>query len=196
MKRKRSGCMKPILFVLLALFLLYFTVGEGKTVILKKIYPIKYQETVERYAEEYSIDRYLVYAVIKVESNFDTDAVSSAGAKGLMQLMDKTAEECNEKGDFGYDIPAALYVPEYNICIGCYYLSYLLEKYEDLELAVTAYNGGTGNVNKWLSDAELSDGEGGLSDIPYSETKNYVKKVIKTYEAYNKLYKYNNNQTK
>ncbi len=180
------------MFILLAVFLLYFTVGNGKTVILKKLYPIEYQEVVERYAEEYSLDRYLVYAVIKVESGFNENAVSVAGAKGLMQLMETTAQDCNSKANFGYTIPDDLFVAERNVRLGCYYLRQLLDNYGDTELAITAYNGGTGNVDKWLKDETLADGEGGLSDIPYSETKRYVKKVIKAYEAYNNLYKYNN----
>ncbi|MDO4744437.1 MAG: lytic transglycosylase domain-containing protein [Clostridia bacterium] len=158
---------------------------------MKKIYPIKYQEYVEKWAEEYSLDKNLVYAVIKVESNFNKDAVSVAGAKGLMQLMDKTAEDCNSKAGFGYLIPSDLFVPERNIRIGCYYISKLIKDYGNAELAVTAYNGGTGNVQKWLEDPALADGEGGLSNIPYEETKTYVKKVFNAFEAYNRLYKTN-----
>lgn len=189
MKKRRGGCIKPIIFVLLAVFLLHFTLGEGKTVILKKIYPIRYQVPVEKYAEEYSLDKYLVYAVIKVESNFDENAVSAAGAKGLMQLMDKTAEDCNQKAGFDYSVSEDIYTPECNIRLGCYYLRQLMDTYENMELAIIAYNGGTGNVNKWLKDEKLSDGEGGLSDIPYSETKEYVEKVTKVYKIYNDLYK-------
>lgn len=190
--KKRRGCLKPVLFILVAIFLLYFLVGDGKEIVLKKIYPVEYQEFVESFADEYGLDRYLVYSVIKVESNFDPDATSNVGAKGLMQLMDKTAAECNVKGEFGYNIPEDLYEPEKNIKLGCYYLSSLMDTYNDMELAVTAYNGGTGNVKKWLKDEKLSDGEGGLSDIPYSETKRYVEKVTKTYEIYNRLYKQDN----
>ncbi|MBR5155554.1 MAG: lytic transglycosylase domain-containing protein [Clostridia bacterium] len=188
---KRRGCFRPFLIVLLALAVLYFTVGEGKTTIMKKVYPIKYQEYVERYAEEYALDKNLVYSIIKVESNFKEDAVSVAGAKGLMQLMDKTAEDCSNKAEFGYTIPDDLYVPECNIRLGCYYISQLMAIYENMELAVTAYNGGAGNVNKWLNDAELSDGKGGLSQIPYKETREYVKKVFNTFDIYNRLYKTN-----
>ena len=74
--KKRRGCFKFILFIVLAVFLLYFLVGDGKIMIMKQIYPVKYQEYVERYADEYNLDRYLVYAVIKVESGFDSDASS------------------------------------------------------------------------------------------------------------------------
>ncbi len=189
--KKKFGCIRIIMFVLLAWVLLYFTVGEGKTFIMKKLYPIEYQEYVEEYAAEFSLDKNLVYAVIKVESNFDKGAVSVAGAKGLMQLMDKTAVECNKKGKFGYQIPLDLFVPESNIRLGCYYLRHLIDIYKDAEMAIIAYNGGTGNVNKWLSDPNFSDGSGGLKQIPYEETRKYVKKVFKTFEIYNRLYKTN-----
>lgn len=189
--KRRKGCLRYLFFVFLAIFLLYFLVGNGKTDILKKVYPIKYQEAVEKYADEYGLDRYLVYSVIKVESGFDEKATSNVGAKGLMQLMERTAEECNVKGGFDYSIPEDLYNPEKNIRLGCFYLSSLMKNYEDMELAITAYNGGTGNVRKWLADKSLSDGEGGLSEIPYAETENYVRKIKNTYEMYNKLYKSN-----
>lgn len=188
MRRKR-GCFRYIFFIMLAVLMLFFLVGDGKVMILKQIYPVKYQEYVEKYAEEYDLDKNLIYAVIKVESNFNPDAVSNAGAKGLMQLMDNTAEECNQKGGFSYIIPEDMYVPEKNIRMGCSYLKFLMDTYGDMELVVTAYNGGTGNVDKWLGDETLSDGEGGLADIPYTETKKYVEKVTRTFEIYNRLYK-------
>lgn len=188
---KKFGCMRFVLLVLVALSILYFTVGEGKTVILKKIFPIKYQEYVEMYSNEYSLDKNLVYAIIRTESNFDKDAQSVVGAKGLMQLMEKTAEECNNKAGFGYNIPSDLFVAERNIRLGCYYLKHLIDVYGNAEMAVVAYNGGTGNVNEWLKDPDLSDGAGGLYEIPYEETRKYKEKVFKTFEMYNKIYKTN-----
>lgn len=189
--KRRKGCLSPILVIGLVALLLYFTVGNGKIEILKRIYPIKYQDSVEKWAEEYSIDKYLVYAVIKVESNFEAEAQSHVGAKGLMQLMDKTAQECNTNGKFNYTIPQDLFEPNKNIRIGCSYLRKLLNTYEDIELAIIAYNAGSGNVDKWLADDALSDGEGGLSAIPYDETEKYVKKVLRTYERYIEIYKQN-----
>ena len=75
--------------------------------------------------------------------------------------------------------------------MGCYYLKELMDTYGNMELAITAYNAGTGNVDKWLADEKYADGKGGLADIPYPETKRYVTKVLKTYKMYNKLYKTN-----
>ncbi len=188
MKRNR-GCIRPFIIIIFAILILYFMVGDGKEKVAKMIYPIKYAEYVGKYAEEYNLDKYLVYSVIKVESNFEPDATSTVGAKGLMQLMDKTAEECNKKEGFGYNIPQDLYEPQKNIRMGCYYLRSLLNTYKNVELAVTAYNAGTGNVRKWLKDENLSDGDGGLTTIPYFETEQYVKKVLKAYDRYTKIYK-------
>ncbi len=185
MKKKKHGCLRSLLIVLLTFCVLYFSVGEGKTVILKKIYPIEYAQQVEKYAEEFSLDKNLVYAVIKVESNFNPDAVSVVEAKGLMQLMDETAEECNRLGRFGYNIPGDIYSPDCNIRLGCSYISRLFDKYGDMRLAVAAYNAGVGNVDKWLVE------DAGLENIPYKETRNYVKKVFDAFEQYNRLYKTN-----
>lgn len=157
--------------------------------LLQYFYPIKYEEYVEKYAEEYEIDKYLIYAVIQTESKFDPNAKSDVGAIGLMQLMEDTAKECNEKAEFGYNIPDDLINPEVNIRIGCYYLNRLLKIFDDnKELALTAYNGGLGNVEKWLDDEEYSDGQGGLNITPYQETNDYVDKVLKSYKRYRDIY--------
>ena len=180
---------KRTIFIVLSFLLIFcFFTGCDKEAVLKMIYPVKYEEYVEKYAEEYNLDKYMVYAMIKVESGFDPKAESAAGAKGLMQLMEETAAECSEKEDFGYTIPDDLYVPEYNIRLGCYYLKYLLENYGDMRLAVIAYNGGTGNLEQWLADETLTDENGVLNEIPYEETKKYVEKVFTAFDAYNSIY--------
>ena len=188
-KLKRHGCLRFLLLAAMTVFILFFAVDKGREELLKFMYPVKYSDIVEKYAKEYELDKYLVYAVMRTESKFKEDAVSGAGAKGLMQLMDETAAECTKKGNFGYDIPKDIYDPEVNISLGCFYLKSLLDSYGgDISLAVTAYNGGTGNVGRWLSDSELSDGDGGLLYIPFAETKGYVDKVIASYEKYKEIY--------
>lgn len=190
-KRKSRG--KPFLVFLLSVITVLIVTACSTDVLLEMIYPVKYQEYVETYADEYDLDPYLVYAIIKVESGFDPEAKSKAGAMGLMQVMEETAIECNEKAGFGYNIPEDLSDPEVNIRIGCYYLNSLYNIYGDMKLAVTAYNGGTGNVDEWIRDAEFSDGKGGLAKIPYKETRRYVEKVFDTFDTYCDLY--NKNKT-
>lgn len=152
-------------------------------------YPIKYQSLVERYSKKFDLDKYLVYAVIRTESRFDQYAVSGAGAYGLMQLQEETANDCAKKLDLDITLPDDLHVPDTNIHIGTYYLSWLLEKYDgNIDLAIAAYNGGIGNVDKWLKDDRYRDGQGGLADIPFPETKGYVQGVNHSYKKYVELY--------
>lgn len=152
-------------------------------------YPIKYQSYVEKYSRKYDIDKYLVYAVIKTESKFDQYAVSQAGAYGLMQIQEETAADCAKRLGLNVELPDDLYIPDINIHIGTYYLSWLLDRYDgDISLAVAAYNGGIGNVDNWLDDDRYSDGSGGLADIPFPETENYVIGVNSSYEKYKELY--------
>jgi len=189
-KMRRHGCLRLFVLAAVTLFVLLFAVDAGRDALLEFMYPVKYSDIVEKNSEKFGLDKYLVYSVIRTESKFKEAAVSDAGAKGLMQLMDETAKECNEKGGFGYNIPDEILDPEVNITLGCYYLKKLIDTYYgDISLAITAYNGGTGNVGKWLKDSELSDGDGGLLDIPFEETKGYLDKVLATYDKYKEIYK-------
>ena len=149
-------------------------------------YPRKYSVYVEKYADEYNLDENLVYSIIKAESKFDEKALSRRGAKGLMQIADITRDWAIEELELSDDID--IYDPETNIRIGCWYLNTLYKEFGKTDLVIAAYNGGSGNVKKWLSDEEYSkDGEN-LHVIPFSETDSYLAKVKKNYEQYNKLY--------
>lgn len=190
----RSGCCltklvrKFVWLLIIVLAVVWFFFYGGKKMLLRFFYPIEYEQYVEKYSGEYDLDKYLVYAVILTESKFDENAVSEAGAVGLMQIMEETAAYCNEKGKMGYSVPENLKDPETNIHIGCYYLSELIKEFKSTELALTSYNGGPGNVARWLENEEFSDGEGGLDITPYKETNDYVKKVLKSYKRYKSIY--------
>ena len=150
------------------------------------LYPRKYSVYVEKYADEYNLDENLVYSIIKAESKFDENAVSRRGAKGLMQIADITRDWAIEELELNDDID--IYDPETNIRIGCWYLNTLYKEFGKTDLVIAAYNGGSGNVKKWLSDEEYSkDGEN-LHIIPFSETDKYLKKVNKFYVQYKMLY--------
>ncbi len=156
----------------------------------RALYPREYSELVEKYAKQYDVPENLVYAVIRTESSFNPKAVSRAGAVGLMQMMPSTFRWLTD------DILAegleddALYDPEVNIRYGTYYLRRMYDRYGDWETALASYNAGSGNVDSWLLDPVLTDWRGDLitERIPFEETKNYVKKVVKAYDAYNRLY--------
>lgn len=155
----------------------------------KYIYPREYSRYVNMYADKYGIDRNLVYAVIKTESNFDPLAESDVGARGLMQLMEDAYEwvgsRMDDKRDISYE---NMYDPEYNIQYGTYLLKLLYEEYGDEATTLAAYHSGRGNVNKWLKNSEYSINGKTIDNIPSSVTKHYVEKVMRAYEAYNNLY--------
>lgn len=156
--------------------------------VMKLIYPLEYREYIEEAAQEYSLNPYLVMGVISAESRFDSDARSTKEAHGLMQIKDETALWCIE--NLALDIKAdEIRTPQNNITIGCAYLNYLTKLYNgNEETAIAAYNAGLGNVNKWLSDKRYSDGGTDLRSIPFSETKDYVKKVANRKQIYEALY--------
>lgn len=139
---------KSIFSVLLIIILVICTIDVFgmKEFLLKKVYPEKYSEFVVKYAEEYGVDPLLVYAVIKAESNFNNNLVSSKNAKGVMQLMDGTAREIACNGIINKEFEAdMLFDVETNIKLGTKYLSNLIDKYGNYYVAVAAYNARDGN---------------------------------------------------
>jgi len=158
--------------------------------ILKLVYPLKYKELVFRYAGEHNIDPYLVFSIIKAESGFDPDATSRKNARGLMQITDRTGNWGAEKLEIENFITDDLYLPEINIRIGCWYISQLMKEFgNNMNLVISAYNAGSGNVSSWLKNKDLSRDGKELDRIPFKETENYLKKVNKYYDMYKKLYK-------
>ena len=189
MRLKRSTAIIAIICIALVAGILINLVW---TLFEKLAYPRKYSEYVEKYSAEYGIPEALIYATIKVESNFEPNAVSTAGAKGLMQLMPGTFLWLTGDEHLGENLSVKdMLDPEVNIRYGVYYLKYLFTKFDrNVTTVSAAYNGGEGNVIKWLADERYSDGEGGLCDYPdeFSETENYVQKIKKNLEMYEKLY--------
>ncbi len=148
-----------------------------------RAYPLRYPSLVYEYAEKYGLEPEIVCAVINTESHFNENAVSSAGAAGLMQLMKPTADwAAEELGLEGYTYEN-INDPNLNIELGCWLLNSLISKYEgNLDTALCAYNAGSGNVDRWLRDNELFGKT--LSDIPFFETRNYILKVRSHAAAY------------
>ena len=178
---------KIIITVLILAVLIYIAFFWSNTVIKKRL-PIKFEEHVTKYAMEYELDKYLVYSIICAESGFDREAESHVGAKGLMQLMPETAIWLNEKYKLNIDAEN-LFDAQTNIKLGCCYLSYLLERFDnEIPLVLAAYNGGEGNVKKWLNNEKYSKDGKTLYYIPYEETRNYVKKVSTYFELYKDIY--------
>ena len=177
-----------ILIIILLLYFVLFKVVEVDKIVMKKIYPLKYSEYIEKYSEEYNIDKYLVYAIIKAESNFKEDAKSTSNAIGLMQIMEATAFETANKMDLNIS-EKDLFDPELNIKIGLKYFTSLLEKYNNnYNLAIIAYNAGIGNVEKWMQEGTIKPDGSDIENVPFKETNNYVRKILRDYEIYKELY--------
>ncbi len=157
--------------------------------VMRLFYPLQYQEPVLRYAAVHQLDPLLLMAVIRVESRFDPRARSHKGAVGLMQLMPETAQWAAEQmrlPDFSLE---RLEDPEINVQIGAWYLASLRNQFGgDLVLALAAYNGGEGNVRRWLQERRWSGQRETLHEIPYRETREYVRKVLVSYQWYRRLY--------
>lgn len=185
MKKKTLYIIGIILLLIVSIILIL----KPQNWILKRIYKLEYSEYVYKYAEENDIDPYLVFAIIKAESNFERNIESSSGAIGLMQLMESTAiEMANEIGQ-EVIVKESLYNPEMNIKIGINYYSYLLKHYNgNRNLAITAYNAGMGNVDKWIKEGTIKEDGSDIENIPFKETNNYVRKIIRNYKIYEQLY--------
>ncbi len=147
--------------------------------------PLKYVEELKAAADRYGLDRRLVAAVVNTESGFDAKAVSRDGAEGLMQLLPTTAEWIAGMRGMTYE-EGCLFDPETNLDYGCWLLRYLLDRYEgNLRYALIAYNAGHARLEEWI---ETRADENGEIDIPYPETKNYVRKIEGLIERYGKVY--------
>ena len=154
---------------------------------LKLMYPIKFEEEINQKANKYKQSPYLFLSLIREESHFDKNAKSSAGALGLSQIMQNTANYI-EKREISTE---TLLNPEENIEIGLKYFTYLVNYFKGNEfLAILSYNAGPGNINKWMNDPSIQSDEIDVfvENIPYLETKNYIKKILSSYWAYLNIY--------
>ena len=175
---------KVVIFLIL-LFIISSVIG----VAVYGKYPLYYKDDIGRSSKNHDIDPYLVAALIDVESNFNKDALSPKDARGLMQITEKTGEWGFEQLEIEAFEKEKLFIPEVNIEIGTWYLQRLNQEFDgDLDLVLAAYNGGSGNVSKWLKNEEYSKDGKTLDNIPFKETENYVKKVNSGYKNYKKLY--------
>lgn len=185
--KKRTLIILLIICVILAIFSIFNIPNK----ILKIIYKKEYSQYVEQYSKQYSVDENLIYAVIKAESNFNSTAQSSKGAIGLMQLMEDTAKDIVKKTNLqisSSEMKQSLLNSEININLGTKYLSILIEKYQNIEIAITAYNAGIGTVDNWIEKNIIKSDGSDIENIPYKETNNYVRKILRDYKIYEKIY--------
>jgi soluble lytic murein transglycosylase len=151
-------------------------------------YPLVYREAISSYAAQYGIPESLAYSIIRAESNFSPTVRSPVGAVGLMQLMPTTAKSLvHEKS--GEMNSSHLTSPDLNIRLGLKHLKNLLIRYNgNLVPAVAAYNSGATPVDRWLKHPTAAQNDEFIENIPYPETREYVKKVLSNIEIYNAMY--------
>lgn len=156
-------------------------------------YPTEYEEYVTKYGTEYNVEPAFIYAVIKTESSFKPKAVSEVGARGLMQLMEEAFTwlkyRMGDKRDINFD---SMFDPETNIQYGTYYLSFLLQHYDNnMDLAAAAYHGGIGTVDGWIEQGIVDKKNVDIDKIPQTndKTAEYVRRIRKAYNKYKEVLK-------
>lgn len=184
--------MKNIFKKLIILLLIVIIVCIVVLWLYKNIFfPRKYKNIVEQACSIYKADPNLIYAIIKQESKFNKDAVSKSGAKGLMQIMDATAQDMVKEI---YSIDSNnynIYDPYTNIFIGTKYISYLINYFDgNYYLAIVAYNAGMGKINSWINGdyTQYNTFSDVYECIQYNETRNYLTNVLNNYNYYTNLY--------
>ena len=195
--RGRVPIRRVVLIAVLAALLIalgiYYVVQYQRHLVYAQ-YPLSYKDLIVRMSREYNLEPWHVAAVIRCESSFNAKATSGVGARGLMQIMPETGQWLAGKfdEDDGFD-PDTLYTPEVNVKYGCWYLSWLMKRYNrSVPLTTMAYHAGHGTVDKWLADRDVS-ADGLTIDpdkVPYQSTAQYLKRVLKAYEKYEELYDY------
>jgi len=151
-------------------------------------YPQLFEEHVLEASEKYNLDPALIWAVIREESHFRHDAVSLAGAMGLMQIMPATGKDIASR--LGMTITDNdLLNPEISIKFGSFYISSMMNMFNaDIDRAMAAYNGGPGNVRKWLESSFMTSDEDFPTAVTFLETQEYITKVRNSYHIYKWLY--------
>jgi soluble lytic murein transglycosylase len=152
--------------------------------------PLRHEDIIRQQARDKDLDPALIAAVIYTESRFRDGQVSRAGAQGLMQITPATARMIARKsGGVAFTVED-LGTPQVNIAYGAWYLRYLLARYAGNEaLALAAYNGGEGNVDRWIDAAERRDEALTIQAIPFSETRAYVQRVEDAKAQYRRSYR-------
>lgn len=157
---------KNTLFIIGICFVIFLFCG----LMFWVVYPIKHKQYVLKYSKEFNISPELVASIICAESKFKADVTSDSGACGLMQLMPKTFSWVCDQLNMNENCD--IYNPELNIHAGCYYLNYLMRKYDNLIYVLACYNAGEGVVASWGTPTTFS-----ISNVRYTETQKYIIKV-------------------
>ncbi len=154
-----------------------------------KLYPRYYADAVEKYAKMYKVDTFLIAAMILEESRYNAEAVSWAGAIGLMQIMPATGRELAQKLKIRRFRTSMLKQPDINIRMGTKYIGELNSWFDgNMMHVIGAYNGGPGRMGRWVSTKNIKDIDEFVEKITIRETRLHIKKVIDSYDNYVEIY--------
>ena len=152
-------------------------------------YPAGYSQIIKSYTEKYQLDPFILYSLILQESRYKPDAVSNAGALGIMQIMPSTASRVAKSIDLAPFTAQVLMDPQINLGIGTWYFKQLMMKYNgNYILSLAAYNAGEKSVNQWLAHSTDCNTDEFIEDIPFPETRHYVKSILANLIAYTMTY--------
>lgn len=176
--------------VLLLLFIGFTGILFLNSSWLSLFYPIQYKDEIRYHAEFNDLDPRMVAAIIRVETNYKSGAVSKKGALGVMQIMPDTAKWVIEKAKFtDVELERVKEEPATNIEIGTWYLKHLFDQFDGNEIAmIAAYNAGPTNVKNWIKSGKWDGTLEASKDIPFGETRHYVQRVSHYYKQYSKIY--------
>ena len=188
MKRKQKAQRK--LWIILMAVVLAIAVSFGIFLVAQRVsYPLKYQDQIEQMARKYDLVPSLIFGVIHTESRMNPQAVSPVGAVGLMQIMPDTGQWIAQKLNWEDFEEEQLKMPEKNLELGCWYLRYLLDRFDaDINAVLAGYNAGPNRVAQWLQN-EAYTTNGKLTTIPNKDAEQYVERVLHAKEKYQSLYK-------
>jgi len=190
LKKKRFS-FKKLLFILIIIGwgMLFIYSFNSKNSHEQETFQIEYKDSINKYCKEFDVDKYLVYAMIKQESNFNNQAIFSAKARGLMQLTEDTFNWLKPQLGESSTTYDDLFDADTNIRYGVFFISILQKSFSEQNTVVAAYNAGMNITTEWLQDSNYSNDGATLNNIPYKETANYVDIVDYNYKKYLEIYK-------
>ncbi len=162
------------------------TTGRYSEELHRYWYPLAYWDDVEAVAKKQGMDPFMLLAVMREESRFDAGARSVAGARGLMQIMPSTAYRLDRTLKLGISRPSQIHDAENNITLGAFYLKSLFSEFGSFAKVLSAYNAGEAITRKWEQQGNYKSDDEFIEDIPYAETRKYIKKVLTSYFEYRK----------
>ena len=156
--------------------------------LFSRMYPLYYRHLIDDHAAKSELDPMFVAAMIREESRYQVDIVSRVGAVGLMQLMPPTAKDIASRLKIRNFRLSMLSEPTTSIQFGSWYMGQLMKQFQSPELVSGAYNGGPGRMERWTKERPPTDMDEFIEDVPITETRNHIKRVMHSYSVYRQVY--------